>query len=224
MKKAFILSGLCFFIAGVALAQRTAAPQPTTVTLENCRVDLVKIGDAKLAAQEAGVIAEINVRDGEQVPAGKLLVKIDDAQPRMQKLAAAAERDAAQAKYENDVEIRHATAAAEVAKFEFLRSQDANKAAPGSISQVEMKEKEFAWKKALLAIEQTQKEQKLNGFTAQGKQAEVDNADEAIKRREVRSTFDGVVQSVSPHVGEWVKPGDAIIRLMRMDRLRVKAT
>jgi macrolide-specific efflux system membrane fusion protein len=220
MKLALAMAGLCILLSGVALGQRPAAP--ATVMLDNCNVRLVQQGEAKLAAQEAGVLTEITVSEGQQIPAGMLLAKIDDIQPVMQKRAAAAERDAAQAKYENDVEIRHATKAAEVAQQEYLSNVQANQKAPGAIADVDIKKLKFQWEKAVLAIEQSKKEQKLNGFTAQGKQAEVDNADAAIKRREVRSTIEGVVQAIYPHIGEWVKPGDPVLRLMRMDRLRVE--
>ncbi len=220
MKRAAILSGLCILISGVALAQRPTAS--TTVTIDNCLVKLVQQGEAKLAAQEAGVLTEISVREGQQVPVGMLLAKIDDIQPQMQKKVAIAERDAAKAKYENDVETRHATAASKVAEFTYLANVRANQTAPGSIADVDIKRLKFEWDKSMLAIEQTMKERQLNGFTADGKQAEVDNADAAIKRREVRSTIEGVVQAIYPHLGEWVKPGDPVLRLMRMDRLRVE--
>jgi multidrug efflux pump subunit AcrA (membrane-fusion protein) len=102
-----------------------------------------------------------------------------------------------------------------------LANLRANQTAPGSIADVDIKRLKFEWDKSMLAIEQSTKERQLNGFTADGKQAEVDNADAAIKRREVRSTVEGVVQAIYPHIGEWVKPGDPVLRLMRMDRLRV---
>ncbi len=222
MNRAFALGGVCVLVTSSVVAQQRTASAPVTVTIDNCLVRLVQQGETRMAAQESGVLTEIKVIEGQQVPAGMLLAKIDDTQPQMQKRAAAAERDAAKAKYENDVEIRHATAAAKVAELTYQANIDANKKAPGSIATVDILRLKFEWDKANLAIEQTKKEQLLNGFTAQGKQAEVDNADAAIKRREIVSPIEGVVQSIYPHLGEWVKPGDPVLRLMRMDRLRVE--
>jgi macrolide-specific efflux system membrane fusion protein len=85
-----------------------------------------------------------------------------------------------------------------------------------------MKEKEFAWQKAILAIEQAGKQHVVDGYTAQAKQAEVELADESIKRRQIAAPIEGVVQKIYAHLGEWVKPGDTVVRIMRMDRLRVE--
>src|SRR5262249_14164759 len=34
--------------------------------------------------------------------------------------------------------------------------------------------------------------------------------------------IEGVVQKIYAHMGEWVKPGDTVVRIIRMDRLRVE--
>ncbi len=49
----------------------------------------------------------------------------------------------------------------------------------------------------------------------------MESAEEAIHRRKVCAPFDGVVQKITPHLGEWVKPGDGV-RLIHMDRLKVE--
>ena len=67
-----------------------------------------------------------------------------------------------------------------------------------------------------------QLEQQLAKFTADEKGAEADAADEAIRRRQIRSPLDGVVSQVTPHLGEWVKPGDSVLHILRMDRLQVE--
>jgi len=72
-----------------------------------------------------------------------------------------------------------------------------------------------------LAIEQAQKQQIENTFTRDAKQAEMEIAQEQVKRREVHAPIEGVVQKILPHVGEWVKPGDPIMRIVYMKSLQV---
>ena len=45
----------------------------------------------------------------------------------------------------------------------------------------------------------------------------------AVARRQVTAPFPGVVVQVHKHVGDWVQPGDKLLRVIRLDRLRVEA-
>ena len=175
-----------------------------------------------MPAQEGGVLTQINVRDGQQVQAGALLATIDDALPQMQRKIAAAEFRAAQERAANDVETRHAKAAAKVAESEYLRSRDAYRNVPGSVAEIDVQRLKFTWDRTILQIEQADKQRVLDSYTAAAKQAEVEAADEAIHRRKILSPIDGVVQKIYAHLGEWLKPGDSVLRLLRMDRLRVE--
>jgi multidrug efflux pump subunit AcrA (membrane-fusion protein) len=226
-------AAICLMSAALAFAQypsttSTAANAPTppsgaasgAITIEDCDVRLDE--EALVPAQEAGVIMKINIREGVQVPLNAQLAQIDDAQAQKQKKNAMAEFNGAQEKANSDIDIRFAAAASEVAKYDYQKSQQANEKNAGSISPVEMKEKEFAWKKADLAIEQARKQHIVDGYTADAKKAETELADEAIRRRQINAPIDGEVQHLSVHLGEWVKPGDTVVRLIRMDRLRVE--
>src|SRR5262249_41205181 len=57
---------------------------------------------------------------------------------------------------------------------------------------------------------------------ADAKAAEVELADVNIARRVVKAPLDGVVAQVNVHKGEWVKPGDPLMRVVRLDRLRAE--
>lgn len=223
----------CLMVAAVAFGQRppamiTAANSPPpsgasqsgTINVDHCEVKLDE--EAQVPAQEAGVLMKINVREGDQIPVNSVMAQIDDNQVRMQRKNAIAEFSGAQEKSKSDIDVRFAKEAAEVAKFDYLKSKQANDKSAGSVSDVELKEKQFAWSKAMLAIEQAGKQHTVDGFTAEGKQAEVELADEGIRRRQIAAPIEGVVQKIYAHVGEWVKPGDTVIRLIRMDRLRVE--
>jgi multidrug resistance efflux pump len=73
-----------------------------------------------------------------------------------------------------------------------------------------------------LRIEQANHEQKLKGFELSIRGAERDVAELQIKRRKILAPMDGIVVERYVHVGEWLRPGDPVLRLIRMDRLYVK--
>ena len=53
-------------------------------------------------------------------------------------------------------------------------------------------------------------------------QATVAAAEENIERRKIVAPFDGVVVDVLRQRGEWVDTGEPVLRLIRLDRVRVE--
>lgn len=198
----------------------SSAPTVEAPLISHCLVSA--IDDVQVSAKEAGVIIGINVKEGQIVSKGQLLATIDDAQPQMEKRKALAERNAAQVKADSDIEKRYDVASAEVARFTYLKSKDAADRVPGSVVEVELSRLRLEYEAARLKIEQADLETKIAKLTVDDKQAEVDAADEAINRRQIRSPQDGVVEQIFPHVGEWVKPGDTVVHVVRIDRVQVE--
>src|SRR3954469_18148905 len=169
MRKIAFLSAAALLTSGIVFAQKPNTAG-SAVTIDNCLIRPLTEGEARLAAQEAGVLGELNVKEGQLVPAGTLLAKIDDAQPQAARRVASDEKSSAEEKYKNDVEIRHAVKAIEVARADYQQSADADAKVHGSVSDIELKQKRFQWEKSILAKEQAEKERILAGFAAEGKQ------------------------------------------------------
>jgi len=187
--------------------------------LVNCLVSL--IDEAQVPGQEPGVLIELKAVEGQQVKEGEQVGQIDDSQPRLQGQAARAELNVATEKAANDVDIRYATKASEVAKAELEVSKEANRKVPGTVSTVEINRQRLTWERGKLEIERAQSEKKIAGFTADAKKVEVDAALEAMERRKIRSPVTGQIVQVHLHRGEWIKPGDPVLRVVKLDRLRV---
>ena len=212
----FVLMAAAAGLVGGARAENPLGPP----VLSHCIVSL--IDEADVPAQEAGVIVAMQVKDGQKVAKGDLLARIDDVQAQCEKRKAQAEQASAAEKATNDIDVRYAEKAAGVAYFEWQKSLDAFKKVPGSVVLVDLNRLELAYQRAMLQIEQAKLEQHLAKFTADEKGAEADAAEEAIRRRQIKAPLDGVVSQVTPHLGEWVKPGDSVAHVLRMDRLQVE--
>ena len=65
-------------------------------------------------------------------------------------------------------------------------------------------------------------QQRIYGYEAERREAELDAACLTIERRKIRSPVNGVVVLVYRHLGEWVKPGDPVYQVIKMDKLRVE--
>lgn len=216
------LLGVCGFawLAAVSVALSTAVAADGEPVLERCLVSLVE--EAQVPAREAGVLVELQIREGDVVTRGELIARIDDSQPDFDRRKAEAEHAQAKAKAESDVDVRYATAAEQVAKAEYDKANESNKRVPGSVTRVELDRLQLTWKRGELQIEQAEVERKLAAMAVQSQEVDIAAAENAIDRRKIRSPLDGVVVRVFPHLGEWMQPGDPLARVVRADRLRVE--
>jgi len=203
-------------------AARPAAANDGAISLP-CSVQLNEVdGEAYVPAQEAGVLTKISVRAGQHVKTGDLLANIDDAQARKQKENAEAEFSAASEKANSTVDVKAATKAERVAYYAYQSMVDALNKVAKVVSENDLNQKKFEWEKMGLAIEQANHQKVVDGYTAEAKRAESQLAQIGIERREIHAPFDGVIEEIKQHRGEWVKPGDPVLRMIRLDRLSVE--
>lgn len=189
--------------------------------LSKCLVRPIQNFEAKVPAQEAGVLREISVVKGDLAKQDQVLGQIDASQPQMQKRVAEAEWRTAVEKAKSDVDIQVYTKAAEVSYKEWQKQVQANKNGIPAVTEVDVERSKLQFERAKLEIERAKMERKVAGFTANAKAVEVEAADEAIRRRKVVSPLDGEVVDVYVNRGEWVKPGDPVLRILQVSRLAV---
>jgi multidrug efflux pump subunit AcrA (membrane-fusion protein) len=210
---------------------RKQAPSPTgpvnspsiptaAAHLPDCLVYLIE--DIQVPAQEAGPLVKINVKDGDVVEQGQLLALLDDSQPKLQKMAAELERDAAIAKASDDIDVRFAQATLAYSTAELNRVLAIERKGAGSITVQEVEKSKLARQRDELQIEKSRLDAKVARMTADKHQAEVQAADLSVSRRQILSPISGEVATVYHEQAEWVNAGEPVIQVVRMDRLRVE--
>ncbi len=195
---------------------------PGITRLTGCLVSA--IDEAKVPAQEAGLIVELPVVEGQIVKANEILAQIDDSQPRMQRKAALAEETAAREKAVSNVDIDYATAAAKVFYAGWEKKKEANTTTKGTVSLIELMEAKLQYERATFEIDRAKMDKKIAGLTADVKSVEVEAAAEAMKRRKITSPMDGIVIQINLHRGEWVKPGDPVFHVQQIEKLKVEGS
>ncbi len=204
---------------GNQIAPSTRQPTPQCV-ISHCQVFLIK--DVELSANEAGAIVAMYVHEGDPVQPGQLLAKIDDRQAQFDRLAAELKRDAALAKSQDDIEIRYSEAALGVADAELSQNTEINRHSPGTVSTTELRRLKLTRKKAQLQIDRSRLEQKISRMTADVETTAVAAAEENMRRRQITAPFAGIVLDVLRDQAEWVNAGEPVLRVIRLDRLRVE--
>jgi len=207
------------FVGTVARAVDAPPKTAAEPEIEGCLVSMIE--EVKVPAREAGVIVELAVREGAVVSKDEILARIDDDQPQMEKRRAQAEHDQALGKAESDVDVRYSKKAEGVSEMTFLSAKQAADRAK-AVTDVELERLRLEWEKTGLQIEQAELERRLASLQATSKGVEVEAAQKAIERRLIRAPFDGEVEEVFPHRGEWLQPGEPLARVIRVDRLKVE--
>ncbi len=184
---------------------------------------LIRIDEqAEVPAREAGVLADVNVREGQMVAAGAAIAQIEDDEARIAAERAKIEMEIAKANAENDLGIRFARKSREVVEAELRRSTEALDRYAKSISASEMDHLRLLVDKSKVEIEQAEHEFKVAGYNQKVKAADYQAAQQAVSRRKITAPLGGVVVQVSRRRGEWVKPGDSVVRIVRLDHLRAE--
>src|SRR5262249_34993830 len=149
--------------------------------------------DVQVPAREAGALTSVAVVEGEFVAQGPLLAQIDDRQPRLGKLAAELERDAALVKGQDDIEGRYAEAASAVASADLERALAVERKSPGGVTPQEIQKLRLAKHRDELQIERSKLDMRIAKMNADVHQAGVKSADDAVARRQIMSPLAGVV-------------------------------
>jgi macrolide-specific efflux system membrane fusion protein len=207
-------------ISAIGLTLLLVAAQPREVQVTHCLVSLVE--DVQVPAREAGPLLSVSVVEGQHVSHGQLLAQIDDQQPKLDKLAAELERDAALAKAQDDIEVRYSEAAYAVAGAELERALAIERKSPGGVTQQEIQKLQLAKQRDQLQIERSKLEMRVAKMNADVHQAGVKSADNAVARRQIVSPLSGVVVTIFHEQGEWVAAGEPVLQVIRIDRLRVE--
>ena len=187
--------------------------------ITGCLVDLVH--DIQLPATEAGVLVHLGVKEGDQVSSEQLVATIDDREAVQARSIAEYAKKAADALAEDEIEIKYSEAAAGVAFADLLSLREANQRSTKSVPEIDIKKAELEFKRAKFGIEKALKDQQMAALDAGTKNAELIAAQLGIDKRRILAPFDGEILEVLREQQEWVQPGDTIVRIAKLDTLKV---
>lgn len=214
---------LIFLLCGLWIPSACSALDAAdSLKLSECTV----FPDAEVwvPAQEAGALTKMPVEDGQHVKVGDLLAQIDDLIPQRQKEVAENKLKAAKEEANSTVGIDYARASYKVAKAQYALSSQANLKIPGSVSDARLNELDLKVTEASLSIDKATKDHTVAACQAGVAEAELRAADANLEHRRITAVLEAEVVDVKRHVGEWVGAGEQLMRLLRMDVMRVEGS
>ncbi len=213
--QAFALSLLGLALTPLA-ASSAEADEP--IRLESVFLELIEQSD--VPARDAGVIETIAVCEGDLVKKGSTLVQLDTAEAALDVERAQLEVDIARQEAKNEVDVRFARKSLAVAEAELQRARDSVKDYPKSVSETELDRLKLTVERTRLEIEQAEHVLTVAEMAAALKENALETAKAKLERQTIRAPIDGVVVQIYRHNGEWLEPGQQVVRVLRMDRLR----
>lgn len=204
----------------------SAATDASTTIIPDCVVVAIHDSDvpADLPAQQGGVLRTINVKIGDHVTEGDVLATVDDQQEKLSLEVSRQRLVMAEKEADNDVNERYARAAAGVYQYRYKMVEEAVQKVPDAYSQSEVMTYLLQANQYALQTEQAVHERNLAQLAVRVREAEFELAKHELERRQIRAPVDGVIEDVYPVDGDWVRAGDPIVRLIKMDRLNIKGT
>lgn len=199
----------------------------TRLEVSHCELTLIR--EVQIPAPQPGLLLDLGeetgfdpVDEGFMVVKGQVLGLVDDAEAKLRREAAMREYEAAAEQAREDVDVQAARAAAAVARAEVEDSQYVNRRSPGAVTPTELRRQELTADRAMLQVKVAEMEFNVAGFNARAAMTKVDLIDHEIERRKIRAPFDGMIVNRYRQEGEWVQSGEPVMKVIQMDRLRVR--
>ena len=178
--------------------------------------------DIDVPALVPGLLSELSAKEGALVEQGAPLAQVEDSEARLARDRAALEIEVATRMADKAIELEIAKKALTVAETELLRAERSRQAVRGAVPQAEIDRLQLEVDRSAAQIRQTERDAATASVTAKLKKAEHALAELQLKRHMITSPLRGRVIEHYKHRGEWVEPGENVMRLVRLDTLRAE--
>ena len=209
-----------FCLTAVTLALFPAPARADEIKIPGALVKL--IDQLEVPAREQGTIVQVRAQEGSRVTEGELLMRIDDTEARYAEDRAKVELSIAAQQAASDVSVRLAERTLTTAEGELRRADEARQKLRNIVTEAEYEKLRLAVDQARLAVEKARQDRAVAQLQRDLKQVEADFAARQTARHQATAPFAGVVVQIHKRQGDWVEPGDKMLRLIRLDRLRVE--
>lgn len=210
---------LCALVfTSLSVAAQTANDVELTVN----PVLLKVIQEVDVPAFQEGPVAEIQVSEGQVVQIGEPILQMDDQRARFRLQQAELELKIAKSKAENRSAVLVAEKEARVAQSSLQRALESRKRFPDSPSQAEVDDIELKLAQAQFHLAQAKHDFELAELARDLADKNVALANFEVDRHKIKAPIQGAVIEVIARKGEWVQPGQPLVRIMQVNRLKVE--
>jgi RND family efflux transporter MFP subunit len=212
------LSALLTLLCFPALAQPGGGPPPANVELDPIRLEVVELwreitGEVRslrrsvLAAEQAGLLMEILVEEGDAVAQGTIIARLDDTVAAIE----VAEAEADILAREGEIAERQTLLSQRERDLQRVRELVERASASG----IELEDAQWGVELARARLAQSEGALKAD-------QAILARAQDRQSKMVVRAPFDGTVVAKRSERGQWVERGGGIVELVSLKEIEAK--
>lgn len=205
---------------GRAAPPRAAPDAKPAHVADSALITLIE--EAEVPARVPGLIQKIAVETGDLVASRDLLVQLDAAEAELVIQRARHEVDIARQQAQNEARLTIAQRTLETAQRSLRRAEDSNAKRRDSVPEAELDKLRLEVATAESQVQQARSDLMVARATHELKEVELRQAELAAAHRKVIAPFAGMVVQVLQQAGEWAEGGKPLLRLVRLDRLRVE--
>ena len=218
-----LLSCLLFHLAPSAQSKEpNEGPSQPAKSLVVESAMLKTIESTQVAAHASGIIREMTVKEGTIVKSGDEIGRIQDGGVKLQAERAKVAVEVARKKQANNIDVKLAAKNQAVAENEYQRAVAANQQLKDVYPINEIDRLKLIFDRTTLESERAAFEKSMAALEATAAEIEYKQALELCERHRIIAPCDGVVTAVERRVGEWVEPGNVLLRIVQIDRLRIE--
>ena len=178
------------------------------------------VNDVWIPAQTDGIIQQLMVDEGAVVQVDSVLIELDSRLANAEVQVAENEKTSAILKAVDDSQIKFSEASLEVSKSVLLRSQQLYET--GVETRDDLEKKSLERIKAGFQVDVSKREQKINQAAVGVSDAKLNASKVQVELRTIKAPFSGMVAETQKERFEWVKAGDQILRLVSLEKFRVR--
>ena len=204
----------------VSNVQSTSSGSGRELFIEICNVKLMQ--DIMIPSEEEGLLSELNVKEGDAVPSGKIIGRIDDSRMQMEAKRGRKKRDIQMKKAESKSAYNVARKKYQLAKEEYESSVRLGK--KGSKSSHEVRRAKYSMEASYAEVQDAIDQRNEAAGLAELEEINLEQINMMIGKMRISTPFDGNVLEILKHPREYVQKGEDIVRFVRMDKLWVEGT
>jgi len=183
------------------------------------RCPVFTLESIELPSQESGVIASLEVTENDNVVANQIIAKLDAKVAELEKGVAGLQSQVATAEANDESEIRLAEAFMQEAQLQVDIYEEM--ASKGNSGEFDLRQKQLALAQTKVRITQARASKQQKDLRAKLAQASVYLGQQKADRLILRSPIAGTVVKIEHRPGEWVQAGTTLVKIIRLDELRV---
>ncbi len=177
------------------------------------------VESVELPSQETGALARLEVRENDTVVADQVIASLEGKAAELEREAAGLQAQLAASEAKDESEIRLAEAFVEETKLQVdLYEEMVNK---GTASPAEFRQRQLAADQAKVRLVRSKAVREERVVKSKLAQSAFTLSQLKVNRLTLRSPIAGTVTRVDHRPGEWVQAGTTIVKIIRLDEVRI---